>query len=105
MKELLFRKRANGFRASALIVLLTCLAGWIPRSAAQEVEGPTLIDPNLTVRTVVDGLDTPITMAFIGEDDILVLEKGTGRVRRVSDGVVQPAAVLDLAVNSASERG
>src|SRR5688572_11964086 len=105
MKELLFRKRAHASRASILIVLLTCLTAWIPRTAAQEVEGPTLVDPNLTVRTVVDGLDMPITMAFIGEDDILVLEKGTGRVRRVIDGVVQPAPVLDLAVNSASERG
>jgi glucose/arabinose dehydrogenase len=105
MKESLFKKLAHAFRASVPIILFACLAASIPPSAAQEVEGPTLVDRNLTVRTVVDGLDTPITMAFIGEDDFFVLEKGTGHVRRVIDGVVQPAPVLDLAVNSASERG
>ena len=43
-------------------------------------------------------------MAFIGTDDMLVLEKNTGQVQRVVDGVVQ-STVLDLAVNFASERG
>jgi len=42
-------------------------------------------------------------MAFIGPDDILVTEKATGIVQRVTGGVV--TAVLDLAVNSSSERG
>ena len=44
-------------------------------------------------------------MAFIGTQDILVLQKGDGRVRRVISGVLQPAAVLDVAVDSDSERG
>lgn len=43
-------------------------------------------------------------MAFLGPNDLFVLEKGTGRVRHVVNGVAQ-ATVLDLAVNSASERG
>ena len=66
--------------------------------------GPTVLDPNLDVRTVVAGLSSPTTMAFIGPDDFLVLEKATGQVKRVVGGAVQ-ATVLDLAVNSASERG
>ena len=64
----------------------------------------TLLDPELTVTTVVTGLDQPIAMAFIGPDDILVTEKATGHVQRVTGGVVT-GAVLDLAVNSSSERG
>jgi len=40
---------------------------------------PSLVDPRLDVRTVVSGLRSQTTMAFIGEDDILVLEKETGR--------------------------
>jgi hypothetical protein len=44
-------------------------------------------------------------MAFLGADDFFVLEKATGQVKRVVNGVVQSPAVLDLAVNSASERG
>ena len=65
---------------------------------------PTVVDRNLAVRTVVAGLDTPTTMAFLGPGDFLVLEKGTGQVKRVVDGVIT-TTVLDLAVNSASERG
>ncbi|MFL6211598.1 MAG: PQQ-dependent sugar dehydrogenase [Pyrinomonadaceae bacterium] len=66
--------------------------------------GPTLTDPNLAVRTVVAGLNQPIMMAFIGNDDFLVLEKATGKVQRVTNGAVT-STVLDLAVNSNSERG
>ena len=36
---------------------------------------------------------------------MLVLEKGSGKVQRVINGVLQPTPALDLAVNSASERG
>jgi glucose/arabinose dehydrogenase len=66
---------------------------------------PTLVDPNLRVRTVVENLDQPTSMAFLGADDFFVLEKATGQVKRVVNGVVQSPAVLDLAVNSGSERG
>jgi glucose/arabinose dehydrogenase len=65
---------------------------------------PTMVDPRLGVRTVVSGLSLPTTAAFIGTNDMLVLEKNTGQVKRVVNGSVQ-ATVLDLAVNFASERG
>src|SRR4030095_1086986 len=66
---------------------------------------PILVDPNLAVRTVATGLTTPTTMAFLGAQDMLVLEKNTGKVQRVIDGVIQETPALDLAVNFASERG
>ena len=66
--------------------------------------GPRVLAPNLSVRTVISGLTTPLAMAFIGDDDMLVLEKNTGRVLRITGGVVSGTA-LDLAVNNASERG
>ena len=65
---------------------------------------PSLVDRHLAVRTAATGLEQPIHVAFLGSGDMLVLEKGTGRVRRVVNGVVT-ATVLDLPVNSASERG
>src|SRR5499426_1832635 len=65
---------------------------------------PTVVDPNLSVRTVVDGLDQPTSMAFLGPNEFFVLEKATGKVKLVVNGVVQ-STVLDLAVNSGSERG
>src|SRR5258707_15623536 len=66
--------------------------------------GPSMLDPNLSVKTVVTGLSQPTSMAFIGNNDFFVLEKNTGKVQRVTNGAVQ-STVLDLAVNSASERG
>jgi glucose/arabinose dehydrogenase len=63
-----------------------------------------MLAPTLGVRTVVAGLDQPIAIAFIGQNDLLVLEKDTGRVKRVVDGVVT-GTVLDLGVNRNSERG
>ena len=65
---------------------------------------PSMLVPELGVRTVVAGLEQPTSMAFIGADDFFVLEKASGRVVRVKNGVMT-GAVLDLAVNSASERG
>jgi hypothetical protein len=47
----------------------------------------------------------PIGIVFLGTSDFLVLEKASGQVKRVISGVVQATPVLDLAVNSASERG
>src|SRR5687768_3702079 len=83
---------------AAVVVLAT-----VP-IVTQSTPGPQMLHPQLAVRTVVSGLVTPTTMAFLGEDDVLVLEKNTGRVKRVIGGVVQ-ATVLDLGVNWSSERG
>ena len=71
----------------------------LPASAS-----PQMVDSNLTVSTVVQGFNQPTSIAFIGSNDFFVLEKATGKVQRVVNGVIQ-ATVLDLAVNSASERG
>jgi len=84
-----------------ILLSLTVLALAIGTAQAQS---PSVVDPNLSVRTVVSGLNQPTTMAFIGTGDMFVLEKATGRVRRVVQGVIQ-GNVLDLAVNSNSERG
>jgi glucose/arabinose dehydrogenase len=67
------------------------------------VLSPTVLDPDLAVRTAVSGLTTPVSMAFLGTNDFFVLEKDTGKVQRVRDGAA--STVLDLAVNAASERG
>ncbi len=67
--------------------------------------GQVLSDPSLTLTTVVSGLSAPTTMAFVGAGDILVLQKNDGQVRRVLNGNLQAAPVLDLPVNSDSESG
>src|SRR5688572_12160106 len=67
-------------------------------------DGPSLVDQNLQVRIVAGGLAQPTSLAFIGANDLLVLEKSTGRVIRLSASG-QRSTVLDLAVNFGSERG
>lgn len=64
-----------------------------------------MLDTNLQVTTVVTGLVQPIGITFLANNDFLVAEKASGQVKRVINGVIQPTPVLDLAVNSASERG
>src|SRR4029078_9351040 len=65
---------------------------------------PSVVDPNLGVRTAASGFTTPVSLAFLGASDMLVLEKNTGRVQHVVNGVTVGTAI-DLAVNNNSERG
>lgn len=106
-----------GWTAAAVALAIGSLNGQTPPAT------PKLVDPNLDVRPVVTGLVAPTSMAFLDADhqgsigelldrvrgerrglDFLVLEKASGRVLRVVNGVVH-STVLDLPVNSASERG
>ena len=48
---------------------------------------PTVLDPKLEVKPVITGLSQPVQMEFIGANDFFVLEKPTGQVKRVKDGV------------------
>jgi aldose sugar dehydrogenase len=66
---------------------------------------PTLKDPNLKVEVVFKGLKWPTSMAFLGPNDILVLEKNEGTVRRIVDGKMLPNPVLDVNVANKFERG
>ena len=86
----------------------TILAGALLIAASapmtQAADGPVLVDRNLTVDTVIGDLVTPIGVASLDDDELLVLEKNTGRVLHVEGGAVVGTAI-DLAVNFASERG
>src|SRR5436309_3178165 len=86
-------------------VCVTLAIAVMPGSPAiVAADGPTMLHPLLGVRPVAAGLVAPTSIAFLGANDLLVLEKATGRVLRVKSGVTSGVA-LDLAVNSASERG
>jgi len=80
------------------------LVGNVSTRVGAQSDAPEMLVSDLAVRPVVANLITPISMAFIGTNDFLLLEKNTGRVKRVTGGAVQ-GTVLDLGVNFASERG
>src|SRR5262245_59467458 len=89
-------------RSLGRIGVALCAASLAVPAAAEAA--PSVVDPGLGVRTAASGLTTPVSVAFLGPGDMLVLEKQTGRVRRVVDGTLV-GTPLDLNVNSASERG
>jgi glucose/arabinose dehydrogenase len=65
---------------------------------------PRLADPHLKVEQVTEGLDTPTTMAFLGPNDILVLEKDKGTVQRIVNGKISGQPLLDVNVANSVER-
>jgi glucose/arabinose dehydrogenase len=93
-------KRGIAAVVARTFALVVAAAACLPAIARAQV----LTDPALAVSTVVGELMQPISMAFIGPNDFLVTEKATGQVKRVTNGAVA-GVVLDLAVNSFSERG
>ncbi len=98
--------RGRAIGGLGAIKVATLLAGAsLGGSTLADTTPLTMLDPNLEASVFVGGLNQPIGMAFIGRNDILVLEKASGQVKRVTNGVLQAAPVLDLAVNSSSERG
>jgi glucose/arabinose dehydrogenase len=65
---------------------------------------PELTDRHLKVEVVAQDLELPTTMAFLGPNDILVLEKQKGTVQRIVDGKVLSEPLLDVNVAGEIER-
>src|ERR687895_609400 len=66
---------------------------------------PSIADPSIRVEKVITGLEMPTSMAFLDNDDIIITQKDNGRVRLVSNGVLQPQPILQVPVVNNSERG
>jgi aldose sugar dehydrogenase len=92
----------------AAVALVACwliaLCSATNTHVAAQSGNPTMHDPNLAVRPLLTGLVTPISLAFLGANEMLILEKNTGKVQHIVNGAFQNTA-LDLAVNASSERG
>jgi aldose sugar dehydrogenase len=74
-------------------------------SPSQSASGPYLNDPNLRAEVIFRGLDFPSSMAFLGKNDILVLEKNEGTVRRIVNGTMLESPLLKVNVSKVGERG
>ena len=70
-------------------VLALAIAAPLAFTTAAPAQEPELLDPDLDVQTAVSGLSQPISMAFLGKGDMLVLEKASGQVKHVVDGEVR----------------
>ena len=75
-------------------------------SAVSSIKNISYIkDPNLTTKVVFTGLKFPTTMAFLGPNDILVLEKDEGTVNRIVNGTMLSKPLLKVPVANDGERG
>jgi glucose/arabinose dehydrogenase len=91
--------RILAYSISIIVILGIFYAG---NSNAQE---PLVNDPSLDIQVVNSGFGFPTGMAFLGQDDILVLEKDEGTVRRIKNGQLLPEPVLSVNVSNQVERG
>ena len=66
---------------------------------------PIINDSNLKAELVFKGLKSPTSMAFLGPNDILVLEKDQGTVQRIINGNILPRPLLQVNVTTDGERG
>src|SRR5215204_5745548 len=69
-------------------------------SVLNETPNIVLKDKSLVAQPYVSGLNLPMTMAFVGGKDLLVVERTAGNVRLIRDGQLQPEPVLSLNVSN-----
>jgi glucose/arabinose dehydrogenase len=83
----------------ALVIVLTILIVLI-HPFNYVLAQPTISkDPNLKLELLAQGLKSPTSMAFLGPNDILVVEKETGTVQRIVNGKMLPQPLLQVPVS------
>lgn len=65
---------------------------------------PKVNDTELKVETIVEGLNFPSSMAFLGQDVILAIEKKNGTVQKIINGTIQYDPLLDVNAATRAER-
>lgn len=99
MSDVLWTLGVTFFAAVAFSFIL------IPSSPYTVFAQAQLNDPSLAIQTMIDGLVSPTSLAFLDDNNILFLEK-EGNVRLISNGVLQSEPVLQIEqVESNNERG
>jgi glucose/arabinose dehydrogenase len=71
----------------------------------QYPQGPVINNSSLKTEMVFKGINLPTSMAFLGPNDILVLEKNEGTVKRIINGTMLPQPLLHVNVDNKAERG
>jgi aldose sugar dehydrogenase len=65
---------------------------------------PTITNTHFRIERIFSADFEPSSMAFVGQDDILVLDRDVGKVYRVTHGIKSPP-ILDVNVGTAGYRG
>ena len=88
-----------------LTLVFTAIFNYPSAYAQDNPITPATNDPNLKVEVIAGGLEFPTSMAFLGPDDILYLEKSQGTVKRIVGGQILEKPLLDVNVATKGERG
>ncbi len=73
--------------------------------ATEQENGPLMHDQSLMFEVVAEGLESPTSMAFIGDDRLLVLQKNDGKVHLISGEERVSKPILKVDVANEVERG
>ena len=68
-------------------------------------EGPIINDADLKAEVVFEGLSSITSIAFLGPNDILALEKDKGTVQRIVNGKILTEPLLEVNVANEGNRG
>src|SRR5437868_6476537 len=82
-----------------------CLVHQVYAAAFSSINKPVINDPNLKAELIFKRLNVTTTMAFLGPNDILVLEKDTGNVLRIVNGALSSPALVHVKAATDDERG
>ena len=97
-------------KASSLLLAFVAISLATPGLSAYTISIHTayaqaaINDPNLKAELISGGMSFPTSMAFLDNNNILVLEK-EGAVRLITNGVMQDSPVLRVTTDSKNERG
>ena len=95
--------RRYSFRIISIVVVSCLIFPFLPHEPNNAL-AQSVNDSNLGVESFVEGLDSPTSMAFLDNENVLVLEK-EGQVRLVSNGELAPEPVLQVPADTDNERG
>ena len=96
-----------GLVLSIVILAASPLNGWSQLASPPSNNDPTIVDAgsNLAIEKYAGGMEFPSSMAFLGPNDILVLERNSGQVKRIVNGSMLEEPLLDVPVAVEGERG
>jgi len=69
------------------------------------LKGPVVSDPNLRIKIVAEGLQSPTAMAFLGPNDFLVAEQNLGTIKRIVNDTILPQPLLRVNVGNEPDWG
>jgi aldose sugar dehydrogenase len=95
----------HGARMYLLPLLLILALALCSVRSSYPSEGPSLNSDKFFTDEVVSNLEYPTGIAFLGQNDILAIEKDRGTVQRIIDGNILPEPLLDVNVANMVEQG